>query len=406
MSPQMMIAGAAALAGLLAQSGCGSTPAEAPPLPEPDGEVVRVATVQQLQTAVREARSGITILIAPGTYTLEMCLYLTGGVQDVAIRGETGRPEDVLIIGRGMANEDYGSVPHGILVGDAQDVLIADLTIRDVWYHPIQLDGPSGCARPHIYNCRLINAGQQFIKGTVDKAGNGVDGGVVEYTLMAYETTARSDYTDGVDVLGGAGWIIRHNRFVNIRAPEGQLAGPSVLMWRGCTDTICEGNWFVNCQRGIAFGLASDNPQDHRGGVIRNNIFHRGPDSPGDAGIIVWNSPGTRVLHNTVLLSGTYPNAIEYRFPATTGVQIIGNLTDAAITRRDEASAELRGNVTSAAPAWFVDAASGDLHLLPDAPVPRVQRHPECAVDFDGDPRPEGEPTPAGADVPQPGGGE
>lgn len=377
------------LAGLLAPTGCAGPVSHAPPLPEPDGEVVRVATVRALQDAVRDAQSRQTILIAPGTYHLEMSLYLTGGVSDVAIRGETGDPEDVVLVGRGMANEDHGGVPHGILLGDAQDVLIADLTIRDVWYHPIQVDGTGGCERPRIYHCRLINAGEQFVKGTVNEAGDAVDGGIVEHTLMAYETHARSGYTDGVDVLGGRGWIIRHNRFVNIRGPTGEMAGPAVLMWRGCADTVCEGNLFVNCERGIAFGLSAGDPPDHRGGVIRNNMFYQPPGASGDAGIIVWNCPGTRVVHNTVVLSGTYPNAIEYRFPATVDVQIVGNLTDAAIARRDDATAYVTQNVTSAEPTWFAHPATGDLHLLPHAPLTPVPRHPDCPTDFDGDERPD-----------------
>ena len=39
-----------------------------------------------------------------------------------------------------------------------------------------------------------------------------------------------------------------------------------------------------------------------------------------DVAIGVWNSASTKVLNNTILLSGDYPNAIEYRFQATTGV--------------------------------------------------------------------------------------
>ena len=89
---------------------------------------------------------------------------------------------------------------------------------------------------------------------------------------------------------------------------------------------------------------------------MRNNFFHRSSVQSGDVGITINNSAGTKVLNNTVVLSGTYPNAIEYRFPATTGVEIRFNLADTAVQQRDGASEVASGNVTTAQPGWFVDA--------------------------------------------------
>jgi hypothetical protein len=66
----------------------------------------------------------------------------------------------------------------------------------------------------------------------------------------------------------------------------------------------------------------------------------------GDAAIGVNDSPDTKVLHNTIVISGTYPNAIEYRFADTTGVTVANNLTDAAIRARDGATANLVGNAS------------------------------------------------------------
>jgi hypothetical protein len=94
---------------------------------------------------------------------------------------------------------------------------------------------------------------------------------------------------------------------------------------------------------------------------VRNNFFHRSSVQSGDVGITINNSAGTKVLNNTVVLS-TYPNAIEYRFPATTGVEIRFNLADTAVQQRDGASGVASGNVTTAQPGWFVDDR-GDLHL-------------------------------------------
>ena len=71
--------------------------------------------------------------------------------------------------------------------------------------------------------------------------------------------------------------------------------------------------------------------------MIRNNAVWRQPGavrSP-DAGILVWDSPGTKVLHNTVILNNTFPQgAIDYRW--SRGV-VANNLTNAPVWKREEA---------------------------------------------------------------------
>ena len=93
------------------------------------------------------------------------------------------------------------------------------------------------------------------MKSSPDGAGGGVDNGIVEYSVFEDDTTSRDDYTNAVDVHTGDNWIIRHNLFRNIRAPQGQLAGPAILMWNHSTNTLVDGNTFIDCQREIALGL-------------------------------------------------------------------------------------------------------------------------------------------------------
>ncbi len=187
-----------------------------------------------------------------------------------------------------MSGPSDGGVPFGIWVGgNVRGVTIANLTIRDVYNHPIMLN--AGAQSPLIHNVRLVNAGQQFIKANPDGAGGGVDNGIVEYSVIEYETTSRDDYTNGVDVHTGDNWIIRHNLFRNMRAPQGQLAGPAILMWNASTNTLVDGNTFINCQREIALGLIERTPNDHTGGIVRNNFIYR--DVPGDSAIYVADSP-------------------------------------------------------------------------------------------------------------------
>jgi hypothetical protein len=234
-----------------------------PPAPLPlSGAVVNVSTTQQLQNAVAALSSNTTIVLAAGTYNLSSPLYMNGSFTNVGIRGATGNRDDVVLVGKGMTVD--GGVPFGIWTGgNVRGVTIAHLTIRDVYSHPIILNG--GTQSPLVHNVRLVNAGQQFLKANPDGAGGGVDSGVVEYSVFEYTGTSRDYYTNGVDVHTGDNWLVRHNLFRNIRAPLGELAGPAILMWNGSTGSIVEGNTFIDCQREIAIGLIERTPNDHTG---------------------------------------------------------------------------------------------------------------------------------------------
>jgi hypothetical protein len=284
---------------LIAATLCGSSDVLAksidavPAPPVPTGNVIRVSNKPQLQAAVRTMASGTTVLIAPGTYRLTSTLNIGNRpLKNVALRGATNNRNDVILLGPGMSNGTYGDAPHGVWTGNGVDgVLIANLTISGFYFHPLILN--AGTRAPHLYNVRL-DGGEQLLKSNPDDRGRGVDAGVVEYSVFEFTNRSRSSYTNGIDVLGGAGWIIRDNLFRNITAPPGQLAGPTILMWRGSRGTLVERNTFLNCQREIAFGLQIGTPNDHSGGVIRNNFIYRAASVQGDAAIGVNDSPERR----------------------------------------------------------------------------------------------------------------
>jgi hypothetical protein len=377
-------------------------PPPAPPLPPPSGDVVSVSTVGQLQGAVANLVSGRTILIQPGTYALTQELRIRNGVTNVALRGATGNRADVVILGTGMATP---GVNIGIKCENAQNVLIANLSIGEFYWHPLQLQGEQGCDGVRLYNLRIFDAGEQFVKGTVDFANpDGVDGGIVEYCVIEYTVIGPDHgYTQGVDIHHGDGWTIRNNLFKNHRVPDTApiFLGPAVLMWSGSANTIVDRNVFLECERAIMLGAG---PQagfahSHSGGAITNNVVWRSDATRVDTSINVWDSPGTKIQHNTVIQNGTYPRTIEYRF-AGTNVEVSNNLTDGPIVARDSATATLAGNVTSAVPEMFADAAAGDMHLLPTAAAARDQgvALSDAAADWDGDTRPYGAARDAGAD--------
>ncbi len=380
------------------------------PLPPATGTIVHVDTVAELQAAVADLTSGTTILVADGVYTLTNTLNIRN-VDNVALRGASGNRDAVILRGRGMSNAAYGNVPHVVAIYAADDVLLADLTLRDAYFHLVQVHGEDGPQRPRFRNLHLIDSGEQFIKSSTNPAVNPrrySDGGVVECSLFEYTDRARSDYTNAVDVLAGANWVIRDNVFRRIRAPLNQLAGPAILMWRNSLNTVVERNQFIECDRAIALGLSPPDANarggeatyDHQGGVIRNNFVYRAASSPtGDVGITVNYALNYTIHHNTVILNDSFDWAIEYRFSASSG-SLAYNLTDGAILQRDSAQGTLTGNRTNALPGWFVNPAAGDLHLTALATAAIDLATPLAAVpdDYDDHPRSAGLAPDIGAD--------
>jgi hypothetical protein len=358
-------------------------------LPLTDDTVVTVETIEQLQSSLADAEDNTTIVLKPGTYRLQRTLSVTA--DDITIRGPDNQCDQVQLMGAGMDNPDHQGVTFGFWI-NARNTTIANLSIRDVYLHAIQIDGSAHA--PRIYNVHLVDAGQQFIKSNPTASGGGVDEGVVEYSTIEYSSgppltdheNAGIGYTNGVDVHSGQGWRISNNVFRNLHTPDtaDHLWNAAVLVWRGASQTITENNFFLRVDRAIAYGLG-DMPRDHTGGVIRNNVvvmpaglYSRKRRRRADAPVVVWQSPGTQVLHNTILTNGNMPFAIESRFDAT-DVTLANNLTDAPVVHSD--GDLLRNlckykticrqyvtrfsdqNVTNADPAWFVDIEAGNARL-------------------------------------------
>ncbi len=383
----------------------------APPLAAPSGNIVAVNNVSELHQAANNLQAGTTLLLSPGDYHLNHTLYIQ--TDQITIRGDSDRCDQVNLIGPGMEQANFGNVPHGIWT-NAAGLQVLNLTIRDVYHHPIQFD-PAADA-PTLYNLRLLDAGEQFIKGSSGGFGQGVDAGRVEYTVMAYTSAppatdhgGGTGYTNGVDIHGGDGWVIRNNLFKNFHTPDGSdhLWNPAILMWNGARDTLAENNIFINVDRAIAYGLTTRTTgTDHFGGIIRNNMIYTSPGlysnnrrTQSDALIIVWDSPQTQVLHNSVLSNLNQRLAIELRFD-TGGSEVMNNLSDEPIGARNGATYDAIGNMIQATPAMFVDPQTGDLHLTTTASqiIPQVSLHPSATHDIDGHSRADGQAADVGAD--------
>ena len=383
----------------------------APPLPVSNKQkVINVKSNRQLQRAIRNIRDNTTILISPGTYKLRSSIVIQA--DNVTIRGAANNCDSVHLVGPGMNKARYGRVMNGFWVS-GKNARIANLTISEIYYHTITFD--SAAQSPHIYNVRMINSGQQFVKVNPRGFGQGVNNGIVEYSIMEYTNgpsaidrdNSGTGYTNGVDIHAGSGWRLSNNRFRNFHTPDNadHLSNAAVLVWNGAKNTITENNVFIDVDRSIAYGLGN-RKNDHSGGVIRNNMIIKTPGlysdarrSRSDASIIVWDSPGTKVVHNTVLTSGNTPKSIELRFD-TSNVEVSNNITDAPIRHRDNKRFQAQSNLTNAKPNWFVHPPSGNLRLrqVTREVQDKVQRHPYAERDVDGAQRPSGQRVDLGAD--------
>jgi len=373
----------------------------APAKSSTSGQIIRVSNDSELQQAVANLVDNTTILLNPGQYNLSKTLYIRKA--NITIEGPAGTCDQATLAGKGMDNSSYGEVAHGIWT-DAPNLTVRNLTIKNVYYHSIAIN--RGAESPIIYNVRMLDSGEQFIKASSAADGNFVDDGTVAYSIMQYTSgPPKTDhgggvgYTNGVDVHGGQRWIIRNNVFKDFHTPDGSANqwNPAILMWRGAKHTLSENNIFINCDRAIAYGLGqySETVYSHEGGIIRNNMIYNAPglfssarklDS--DGAIIIWDSPGTKIYHNTALTSGNLNKFVEFRF-RTSGSIANNNLGDAPIAARSGAVFSASNNSSASTAELFANPASGNLRLKESAAssLASVPYLSEAATDIDGESR-------------------
>ena len=325
--------------------------------------------------------------------------------QEPVLRSESGDPSRVILRGESMTE---GKVGVAVSVS-APDVTVADLTLRDVGFHAVQVRGERAASGFMLHNAHLLDAGQQLVKVSVGAGPPFADRGTLACSRFEYTRHAPSDYTNGISLISGAGWVIRDNLFTRIRGPEsgGWSGGPAIMVWGGSEDTLVERNVIVDSFRGIALGLVGKrNPSarngaeqiDHLRGTIRNNVvFNMHPWA--DEGIEANAARDVRIEHNTVLSEGGVPWSISIRYAVTSAV-VRNNLTSRQVILRDGGRADMAGNVAGANVSWFLEPPSpGLLRLGPaakaavDAGVPID----DIKEDFDRKPRVSGRAPDAGA---------
>jgi len=359
---------------------------------------------------VNQASTGDTILISDGTYNLYGA-YLRIDVPNVTLRSASGNRQAVVVNGNYVTTEIVQIV--------ASNVTIADLTLREAYYHPIHVMS-TACGDTNdvlIYNVHIVDPGQQAIKINPTSDEYHADYGVIACSHIEMTDSGRSRvwatsgscYTGGVDAHQARSWIIRDNLIEGFWCPNG-LSEHAVHFWTGSRDTLVERNVLSNNARGVGFGLLAsgsgrtypDNPCpasggayiDHYGGIVRNN-FVSANDSAlfasvygFDCGICLHQACGAWVLHNTVASTQPPFSSIEWRFPLT-DVDIVNNLVTHNL-RDGGGTARLSGNLENQPLSLFVDGQGGDLHLVSTATVAidQVTAMADAKDDIDGDNRP------------------
>jgi type IX secretion system substrate protein len=335
------------------------------PLPPPQSSetVVYANNSSEVLSAIANAAGKTTIFLNSGTYQVSSSVFINVSKPDITIRSTSGNRDDVIIQGEGM---DATGLGMGIYI-DADNITIADLTVREVQNHGFFVNpGADNCL---FHNVRGVDCGEQIFKASGYAALPPKNNGIIECSTFEYTTTLDDGddgwYTNGIDILNCHNWIIRDNVIRNIKhnpAITSNLAGPAILAWHGCSNTIVERNRIIECDFGISFGNAGQGGVSHTGGIIRNNFVLGYADS--DFGIGLIYAPGATVINNTVYSPGGWQWGIEARFAETTNCIIMNNLCDEPIwPDRGGASCVLSTNISDAVPADFVSISTGDLHL-------------------------------------------
>jgi len=343
---------------------------KAPPLPKPDGDVIRVSTVEELFAASRNVKPGGTILLADGHYMMPR--YFDLRTDNVTMRSASGDRHKVIL--------DGAKSRHGELVGvtGCSGVTIADLTIQNIKYNGFKINSNLKAHRTTIYNCVIHNIWQRGVKGPgvpkKDEKELCPQQCRIQYCLFYNDRPKRFDddptdtpktfngnYIGGIDAMQCRGWTISDNVFVGIRGRTGEARG-AIFIWQDSRDCVIERNVIIHCDQGICLGNShrSRFPIHCTGFVVRNNFITGAPES----GILADYTRDCKILHNTIHCPVSRFKRLIRLVHDNDGLVVANNLLSGPPMRIETKSKmDLRGNVTKVLTAAFVDAANGDLHL-------------------------------------------
>ena len=354
-----------------------------PAYPDRTGKIVRVSSAEDLRQAVINAESHQTILIEDGVYRFDKSILIENKAH-ITICSASGDSSKVILIGDGWADfykkERVENDPADLMViRNSEDIFIADLTIKEVSHYGIKLDTEtravtSNLKNINIYRCHFLNIGTRAFKGTAAKDRKLLEGGSVSCCLFENNKIPdtswlyNGDYISAIDMMYLDRWEFRDNIFKNIRGANGGGRG-AIFIWNQSRNIVVERNIFLGCDRSIAFGNPSEPTYYEPGtlhnydGIIRNNFIVSG-NRQGKGIEVVW-ADNIKICNNTIYGRDQDFAAIHY-FQKISNIYIANNLVRGRIFGEgNEVLSE--GNLTGNLDGYFVNPASGDLHLTLNA---------------------------------------
>jgi hypothetical protein len=338
---------------------------------------VPVADSNALIAAINAAAAGDRILLAAGTYPINVNLNCTAAgtaAQPIEVRAVTARSVLLRFANASGITEGFKvSAPHWQFEGlDIEGACIDDSDCE----HAFHLTGNADFTILRNNEVRDFNA---QLKSNTASQGSGLfpDDVLIERNAF-YDTHGRNtaNPVTKLDVVGGRRWIVRANTIHDYEKLGGDTVSYAAFLKGNSRDGLFERN-LVICERdfaggvrlGLSFGGGGSSPggiceygactPEHQNGVMRNNLILHCPD----VGIYLNSALGTRLEHNTLYDT----SGIDVRFSASTA-EVRNNLLSGQIRNRDGGSSTQSGNLSQVALAsfadWFVNSALADFRLV------------------------------------------
>ena len=326
-----------------------------------------VSNMSALNTAMNGLQNGDTVILAPGTYDARQghSYYITQS--NITIEGSTGNFNDVILDGGGMNNT--AAITEGIQLAGSNCV-VKDMTISGFFDHAIHLQ--PGANNTTITNIHCLNNGEQQIKGAPINNGGLIANCLLELTQPWQQLTRPVDYVGGIDLHNAINFDIRNNVAKNIKGSAG--GGDSAyFLWNNCQNCTVEQNVAIGCSKGISLGNPGGQSQGYNctGCIVKNNFIV--PYNDNDIGMEFCFTKNCTAENNTVyrVAGPSDPDFFRtlqiFDAPAlkTVNLQLTNNLVYGNMSISATGTYTLTNNIIGTAPQanWFVNPATGDLHL-------------------------------------------
>lgn len=194
---------------------------------------VRVSTDAELQHALKNARPGVTILIAPGDYQ--------GGIYQSNLQGTADKP--IIISGVDSRARPVFIGGNGIQISKPAYLTLRHIVIRDVKANGLNIDDGSASNN----SAHHINLSNISVSGTPKGNNDAIKlSGISEFTVSS--CSASNWGGSGIDMVGCHSGLIKDSHFEN--------GGDNAIQAKGgSSDITIETSTFINAgERAINIG--------------------------------------------------------------------------------------------------------------------------------------------------------